>query len=89
MAESVDSLDAAEAIAEILSPYQWHYVPPHLDRRHDRRFFVKFADGHRAAHLHPLVAGAVRWHQQVAFRDELRAHPDLVHSSGKLPAYLD
>lgn len=84
----VDSLDVADAIAEILVPHRWHYVPPHLDRRHDRRFFIKVVDGRRAAHLHLLVADTARWHQQVAFRDALRTHPDLVHSYVELKALL-
>jgi GrpB-like predicted nucleotidyltransferase (UPF0157 family) len=57
----------------------WIHVPPHLDGRPFRRFFVKVSpDGqHRLAHLHLMFAGADRWDQQIRFRDALRASPKL------------
>jgi GrpB-like predicted nucleotidyltransferase (UPF0157 family) len=60
-----------------LAPDGWHPVPPELDRRPWRRFFV-LADGDRRdAHLHLLLVGGDRWAEQLAFRDALRATPDL------------
>jgi len=38
-------------IAEKLAPAGWFYVPPALDQRPWRRFFVKVADERRTAHL--------------------------------------
>lgn len=70
---AVTDLDEAEAMATVLGPHDWQYVPPHLDQRPWRRFFVMVAGGQRIAHLHIMTAGAPRWHQQIAFRDALRA----------------
>lgn len=52
----------------------WCYVPPELDQRPWRRFFVKpDASGqHRVAHLHLIQVGHPRWAEQLAFRDALR-----------------
>jgi GrpB-like predicted nucleotidyltransferase (UPF0157 family) len=52
----------------------WCYVPPELDKRPWRRFFVKpDASGRRrVAHLHLIQAGHPRWAEQLAFRDALR-----------------
>jgi GrpB-like predicted nucleotidyltransferase (UPF0157 family) len=49
-------------------------VPPELDRRPWRRFFVKPDESgqHRVAHLHLIQAGHPRWAEQLAFRDALR-----------------
>jgi GrpB-like predicted nucleotidyltransferase (UPF0157 family) len=62
-----------------LSEMNWLYVPPQLDNRPFRRFFVKVSpDGeHRLAHLHLMFAGADRWDQQIRFRDALRASPNM------------
>jgi GrpB-like predicted nucleotidyltransferase (UPF0157 family) len=49
-------------------------VPPELDQRPWRRFFVKPDESgqHRVAHLHLIQAGHPRWAEQLAFRDALR-----------------
>ncbi|EXG82364.1 GrpB family protein [Cryptosporangium arvum] len=57
----------------------WSYVPPELDRRPWRRFFVKpdAAGKRRVAHLHVITAGHARWAEQLAFRDALRRNERL------------
>jgi GrpB-like predicted nucleotidyltransferase (UPF0157 family) len=62
-------------MAAVLSKHDWHYVTPDLDQRPWRRFFVKVDEGRRIAHLHIMTADSLRWHQQIAFRDALRADP--------------
>jgi len=59
---------------ESLAADGWNYVPPQLDQRDWRRFFVKpdAAGERRLAHLHVIPAGHPRWAQQIAFRDALR-----------------
>ena len=74
---AVAELDEADSMAAALGPHDWHYVAPHLDQRPWRRLFVKVADGRRIAHLHVMTAGTPRWHQQIAFRDALRADSTL------------
>jgi GrpB-like predicted nucleotidyltransferase (UPF0157 family) len=71
----VGDLDAATGPAgERLAAEGWCYVPPELDQRPWRRFFVKpDASGQRReAHLHVIPAGHPRWAEQLAFRDALR-----------------
>jgi GrpB-like predicted nucleotidyltransferase (UPF0157 family)/GNAT superfamily N-acetyltransferase len=70
---AVRHLDDAESIAAALIPDGWHFVAPHRDQRPWRRFFVKVAGERRTAHLHIMTADTPRWHQQIAFRDALRA----------------
>lgn len=57
----------------------WCYVPPELDQRPWRRFFVKPDESgqHRYAHLHVIAAGHPRWADQIAFRDALRRDDEL------------
>lgn len=68
---SVTDVDAVAAQAPLPG---WSHVPPELDLRPWRRFFVKpDASGRRrAAHLHVIAAGHARWTDQIRFRDALR-----------------
>ena len=72
---SVSDLDTVvEEATERLKANGWAYVPPELDQRPWRRFFVKpdpFGQ-HREAHLHVIQAGHPRWADQIRFRDALR-----------------
>ncbi|PRX92404.1 GrpB family protein [Allonocardiopsis opalescens] len=72
---SVADLDTAVGRAsERLAADGWCLVPPDLDRRSWRRFFVKPdpSGRRRQAHLHLIRAGHPRWAEQVRFRDALR-----------------
>jgi GrpB-like predicted nucleotidyltransferase (UPF0157 family) len=69
----VASLDDAESATPLLASHGWHLVPPELDGRPWRRFFVKVEGGHRSAHLHLMRTGIARWTEQIAFRDALIA----------------
>jgi len=70
---AVADLGCAPRIAAVLAPTGWHYIPPGLDRRPWRRFFVQVVDGHRRAHLHVMTPTSPRWCEQLTFRDALRA----------------
>jgi GrpB-like predicted nucleotidyltransferase (UPF0157 family) len=74
---AVPDFDCAPAVADALGRSGWHLVPPELDDRPWRRFFVQATGDVRVAHLHLLLAGSERWVQQLAFRDALRGEPDL------------
>jgi GrpB-like predicted nucleotidyltransferase (UPF0157 family) len=84
----VDDLGVADTIADVIAAHHWHYVPPDLDQRPYRRFFVKVRDDHRIAHLHLMTTGSDRWHRQLAFRDALRADPALVDAYAQLKIQL-
>jgi GrpB-like predicted nucleotidyltransferase (UPF0157 family) len=68
----------------------WCYVPPELDQRPWRRFFVKpDATGQRrVAHLHVIPAGNPRWAAQIAFRDALRRDDQLASRYAELKLRL-
>ena len=84
----VRELAVASAVAQCLTPDGWHDVPPELDLRDHRRFFVKVADDRRVAHLHLMLADHPRWTEQIAFRDALLAAPDLADEYGALKTRL-
>jgi GrpB-like predicted nucleotidyltransferase (UPF0157 family) len=79
MAQVTDTDAVVGEAGGTLDGMNWRHVPPELDRRPWRRFFAKVSiDGHhRLAHLHLMSAGAIRWDQQIRFRDALRANPAL------------
>jgi XTP/dITP diphosphohydrolase len=68
---TVPSFDEIEAIARALRHSGWHYVPPELDQRPERRFFIKVENDHRTAHLQLLLPGSARREEQIRFRDRL------------------
>lgn len=81
---AVADLQSAPRVAAALASDQWHSVEPDLDGRPWRRFFVKVNDGHRVAHLHVMTRDTARWYEQLAFRDALRADPELVETYAAL-----
>jgi GrpB-like predicted nucleotidyltransferase (UPF0157 family) len=88
---SVRDLDAAVGQAgQKLAADDWHYVPPDLDLRPWRRFFIKPdpSGQHRYAHLHLIQVGHPRWAQQIAFRDALRRDGDLARRYADLKRRL-
>ncbi|HUB42666.1 MAG TPA: GrpB family protein [Streptosporangiaceae bacterium] len=88
---SVDDPDNVVADAgEKLAADGWCYVPPELDHRPWRRFFVEpDATGQRRiAHLHVIQAGHPRWSEQITFRDALRHDDQLASRYGDLKRML-
>jgi len=57
---AVADLACASRVAATLAPAGWHFVPPELDGRPWRRFFVQIADRHRIAHLHLMTPSSPR-----------------------------
>ncbi|HEX4089634.1 MAG TPA: GrpB family protein [Trebonia sp.] len=88
---SARDLDAVvDQAGERLWAAGWHYVPPRLDGRPWRRFFVKPdpSGQRRYAHLHLIEAGHPRWSEQIAFRDALRDDAGLAGRYGALKRRL-
>ncbi|HTI93251.1 MAG TPA: non-canonical purine NTP pyrophosphatase [Puia sp.] len=75
LAAEIPAFDSIDDIAGILRPFDWHYVPPELDRRPERRFFIKVRDDKRAVHLHFILTGSKKWQEQLSFRDTLIQNP--------------
>ncbi len=87
MAATEDLGQAAE-IAATLARTGWHYVPPELDGRPWRRFFVHVVGNHRHAHLQLMQPSTPRWQQQLDFRDRLRQSPVLRRQYQELKVQL-
>ena len=72
---------ATEADADVcIGPMQalgYHYRGPHGDDPR-RRYYVRDDDtGERLVHVHLYVLPALAWQEKLAFRDALRADPEL------------
>lgn len=88
---SVTDLDLVVAQAsKSLEADGWCYVPPELDGRPWRRFFVKPdpTGRRREAHLHLIAAGHPRWEAQIRFRDALRRDQGLAREYEELKRRL-
>ncbi|WDF52786.1 GrpB family protein [Paenibacillus sp. KACC 21273] len=83
-----DSFDQLPVIIPILEKEDWHYVPPELDGKQHRRFFVKVINDKRAAHLHIVLQQGQQWQNQLLFRDRLIAHPEWAEQYGQLKQHL-
>jgi GrpB-like predicted nucleotidyltransferase (UPF0157 family) len=84
----VPSFEQISKIAETLSSFNWHYVPPELDKQPWRRFFVKVKNDKRAAHLHLMLEGEDRWEKQIIFREKLRTNPQLAEEYAVIKSRL-
>jgi GrpB-like predicted nucleotidyltransferase (UPF0157 family) len=84
----VASLDTDAEVAEVLAVNDWHFVPPDLDDRPFRRFFVKVQEGRRLAHLQIIESSNSRWSDQLTFRDSLRADESLANDYAELKRRL-
>jgi GrpB-like predicted nucleotidyltransferase (UPF0157 family) len=43
----------------------------------DRRWFMRWSNGHRTHHLHVVVLGGPEWRRRLRFRDALRSNAEL------------
>jgi GrpB-like predicted nucleotidyltransferase (UPF0157 family) len=90
MASVTDADVVVTRAGGLLAADGWCYVPPELDQRPWRRFFVKpDATGQRRfAHLHVIQAGQPRWAEQIEFRDALRRDGQLADRYANLKRRL-
>lgn len=42
----------------------------------DRKWLMRWENGHRTHHLHLVVHGSTAWHERLKFRDALRSNPE-------------
>ncbi len=75
-------------IVDALSPEEWKFVPPELDLRPYRRFFVKVDQDRRVAHLHLFTEGEPRYEEQLIFRDALLERREWAMAYGQLKVEL-
>ena len=84
----VPSYDTLSMIVEALTPDSWNYVPPELDLRPYRRFFVQTGNDRRIAHLHLYLLGEPRYEEQLVFRDALLDNREWAMAYGQLKVEL-
>jgi GrpB-like predicted nucleotidyltransferase (UPF0157 family) len=70
----VESLSASSPSLVILERYSYCYAPYRSDVMH---WLCKPGPELRTHHLHLVPIGSPLWMEQLAFRDHLRAHPDV------------
>lgn len=73
----VDSMRTAEALAEPLCRCGYNTSPEFNATLVDRKWFMRWADGHRTHHLHVVVYGAEPWCERIRFREALLKCPEL------------
>ena len=54
----------------------------------DRKWMMRWKDGHRTHHLHIVVVGDAQWNDRLAFRDALRRDPHLARHYAALKTAL-
>jgi GrpB-like predicted nucleotidyltransferase (UPF0157 family) len=76
----VESMAVAEALAEPLCLSGYTTSAEFNLTLTDRKWFMRWANGHRTHHLHVVVHGAEPWTERLHFRDALCARPELAAS---------
>lgn len=75
IAVGVRDLNEVESMIEPLKQAGYEYV--HKPELVDRRFFRKGPWGKGTTHVHVCEYKGVQWREKLAFRDYLRAHPEV------------
>jgi GrpB-like predicted nucleotidyltransferase (UPF0157 family) len=82
------SMPAADALMEPLCRAGYTTSAEFNATLSDRRWLMKWADGHRTHHLHIVVHGGDEWRLRLAFRDALRSNSKLAEQYGRLKQEL-
>lgn len=86
------SLDDAPHIIEPMARAGYEYVPEFEDVLPERRYFRKPPGPERKwrrdFHVHVVAVGTAFWKRHIAFRDYLRAHPDVAEEYAELKRKL-
>lgn len=73
----VESMAVAESLALPLCSSGYTTSSEFNETLSDRKWFMRWANGHRTHHLHVVVHNSQVWHERLRFRDALRASPEL------------
>lgn len=73
----VESMEVADSLVEPLLHYGYTTSAEFNASLSDRRWFMRWAEGHRTHHLHVVVLGGQQWRRRLRFRDLLRSDADL------------
>jgi GrpB-like predicted nucleotidyltransferase (UPF0157 family) len=74
----VESMAAADALVAPICRIGYTTSAEFNATLSDRRWFMRWAHGHRTHHLHVVVHGSTAWHEHLQFRDALRTDPGLL-----------
>jgi GrpB-like predicted nucleotidyltransferase (UPF0157 family) len=84
----VESMDMAEASAELICLSGYTTSADFNKTLTDRKWFMRFANGHRTHHLHVVVHESKAWFERLHFRDALRSQPELAARYAALKSQL-
>ena len=82
---AVASLGASRPAIEAVARHGWCYFPYRAESMH---WFCKPSPAARTHHLHLIPFGSALWAERLAFRDHLRAHPDVALEYARLTQEL-
>jgi GrpB-like predicted nucleotidyltransferase (UPF0157 family) len=84
----VNSMAQAESLVEPVCRSGYTTSVEFNETLSDRKWFMRWADGHRTHHLHVVVHDGKVWHERLRFRDALRSQPELAASYASLKSQL-
>ncbi|MFC3286173.1 GrpB family protein [Litchfieldella rifensis] len=84
----VESMAVADSLCEPLLDSHYTTSAEFNAALTDRRWFMRWANGHRTHHLHVVVLGESDWCRRLRFRDALRADPVLARRYASLKREL-
>ena len=84
----VESITIAEQLALPLCNSGYTTSSEFNDSLQDRKWFMRWENGHRTHHLHLVVHDGCVWRERLKFRDALRASPALATRYAALKAEL-
>ncbi len=84
----VADIDSAAAAAEPLALVGWLAAPEPTDATLRKLSFCTPSIAHRTHHLHIVEQSSSGWRGWIAFRDHLRAHPDVAAEYTELKRHL-
>ena len=74
----VQSITVAESLVLPLCQSGYTTSAEFNESLSDRKWFMRWANGHRTHHLHLVVHGSPVWHERLKFRNALRSSPNTV-----------
>ena len=85
---AVESMAVAESIAELICLSGYTTSAEFNETLNDRKWFMRWANGHRTHHLHVVVHDCKAWHERLRFRNALRSKSELAVRYAALKAQL-
>ena len=84
----VASLEGVDALVDRLCEHGYATSNAFNATLTDRRWLMRWKDGHRTHHLHVVAHGGRPWRERLGFRDALRADPALAQRYAALKTRL-